>query len=177
MADHTCSVDDCGTRATRRGWCDKHYRRWLHHGSPLNPGRLPAPDPMSLLAKQEDGCWLWMGPRKVSGYGVLRSKRAGHGAHRVFYDLFVGPIPEGMEIDHLCRVPSCVNPDHLEAVTPEENRRRSLSPMGHMLRTNTCKRGHEMTPENSYSRPSHPTRHQCRTCMKLRNALRRKTPA
>ena len=68
-----------------------------------------------------DGCWLWQGYINAFGYGVNRRGLA----HRVYYQSARGPIPRGMELDHLCRVRSCVNPDHLEAVTHLENHRRS----------------------------------------------------
>jgi hypothetical protein len=71
-----------------------------------------------------DGCWLWQrGVNPVSGYGMLGRRWA----HRVVYEREVGPIPEGKELDHLCRVKACVNPDHLEAVTKSENAKRGLT--------------------------------------------------
>lgn len=71
-----------------------------------------------------DGCWRWDGKRDPKGYG--RSELNGRciSAHRVMYILLRGPIPEGLHLDHLCNRTWCVNPDHLEPVTPEENRRR-----------------------------------------------------
>lgn len=84
-------------------------------------------------------------------------------AHRVAYELTRGPIPAGMEIDHLCRVRSCVNPDHLEAVTRGENLRRGRGKTGAQTH---CKRGHELTPENTYryvNRRGYVCRH-CRQC-------------
>lgn len=76
------------------------------------------------VEKQSNGCWLWMGRRRWSGYGLFR----GHGAHRIAYMLARGSIPEGLVLDHLCRVRPCVNPDHLEAVTDRENIRRGMVP-------------------------------------------------
>jgi len=66
-------------------------------------------------------CWVWMGTITESGYGRHRNKRV----HKVFYEREKGPVPKGMELDHLCRVRNCVNPDHLEVVTHTENMRRS----------------------------------------------------
>jgi HNH endonuclease len=70
----------------------------------------------------EDGCWVWKRALQKDGYGIV------HGAlaHRRYYELLVGPIPDGLEIDHLCRNRACVNPDHMEPVTKNENRRRGL---------------------------------------------------
>lgn len=76
------------------------------------------------------GCWLWLGASTQNGYGTIRLGRAVHGsdfAHRVAYELFIGPIPKNMQIDHKCRVRCCVNPNHLESVTCRENVTRGLS--------------------------------------------------
>lgn len=67
------------------------------------------------------GCWFWMGYMNKGGYGVLRGSRGTMGAHRWFYEQVKGPIPDGMVINHICRVRLCVNPDHLEAVTQKQN--------------------------------------------------------
>lgn len=84
------------------------------------------------VEKTED-CWLWTGRVNPCGLGQMRIRSKSRGAqggtrmdsHRLAYSLFVGSIPPGMEIDHLCRVPHCVRPEHLEAVTPKENRKRA----------------------------------------------------
>lgn len=77
-----------------------------------------------FLAKvdiQPGQCWLWKGHISPYGYGILTNKKIPRGAHRISYELYKGPIPRGMHVDHLCCVRHCVNPEHLEAVTPSVN--------------------------------------------------------
>ena len=70
-------------------------------------------------------CWVWLGARNAKGYGLIARRRSGSSlAHRVYYEKARGAIPAGMQIDHLCRLPVCVNPDHLEPVTPGQNVQR-----------------------------------------------------
>jgi hypothetical protein len=106
-------------------------------------------------------CWIWQLSLNSSGYGQ------GHPpggpieqAHRFSYRAFVGPIPTGLHLDHLCRVRDCCNPDHLEPVTPAENNRRALPYMAWRKQTH-CKRGHEFTQDNTLRSTSG---RRCRTC-------------
>ena len=88
---------------------------------------IPITDKIRQLSKpDENGCWIWQGGLNFKGYGTMRLKGYGRSAHRNSYEAFKGSIPEGHQIDHLCRVRSCVNPDHLEAVEPRENTLRGL---------------------------------------------------
>lgn len=107
-------------------------------------------------------CWEWTGTTAGRGYGSLTIRQRTKYAHRVSYELCVGPIPDGLEIDHLCKNILCVNPDHLEAVTHWENNRRSGSISARQMRQTHCKRGHEFTPENTYIQP--PNMRSCKTC-------------
>jgi hypothetical protein len=107
------------------------------------------------------GCWLWNGPT-VKGYGRASIQSKEHMAHRVSYEMFVGPIPSGAVIDHLCRTTLCVNPKHLEAVSHAENMRRGRNAMRE--RTH-CKNGHAYTEKNTRVAPQ--GHRLCRRCQVL----------
>ncbi len=94
-------------------------------------------------AEVRDGCWIWSGNIARNGYGRYGAR--GQYAHRVAYELLVGPIPEGLTIDHLCRVHACVNPKHLEPVPLKVNILRGTSPPALHARRGRCARGHEFT--------------------------------
>jgi hypothetical protein len=112
-------------------------------------------------------CWLWTGAKNPKGYGKISQRYA----HRMVYEALVGPIPEGLVIDHLCRNTSCVNPAHLEPVTNIVNLLRGPNPRREQT---SCVNGHEFTEQNTYIRPN-----GCRTCRtcgrdKARNRYRQK---
>lgn len=102
------------------------------------------------VERTEDGHWLWTGSITKNGYGKIGEggKRTGWLlAHRVSWEIYRGPIPEGLTIDHLCRVRHCVNPDHLEPVTLQTNLHRGEGKRGSQTH---CQKGHEFTLENTY---------------------------
>lgn len=99
--------------------------------------------------KKADGCWLWTGTKHNEGYGRVSFRGTKAFAHRTSYERFVGPIPEGLTIDHLCRNKSCVNPAHLEAVTRKENAFRGNCIAAQNANKTHCKNGHEFSPENT----------------------------
>lgn len=112
--------------------------------------------------RKSAGCWLWMGSRNALGYGQVQRGRRGEGliqAHRATYELIVGPIPAGLELDHLCRQPSCVRPDHLEPVTQAENKRRANQHPD-------CVNGHPFDEANTYIRRD--GARMCRACHRER---------
>ena len=124
----------------------------------------------------EDDCWLWAATINTDGYarfGLADNKNVV--VHRFAYELLVGPIPEGLTLDHLCRVRHCVNPRHLEPVTSVENVMRGESRSARNARKTHCLRGHEFTEENTYrdiynGKP----RRRCRECARHRDRLRRR---
>lgn len=159
-----CSIEGCGRPHNAHGLCQMHESR-QRRGLPMTPetivrGRLPFALNYQVTSS---GCWQWIGAVTTSGYGTYRQQYA----HRFSYELHIGPIPEGEQVDHLCRNPLCVNPEHLEAVTPVVNNHRSYAPGAVAVRTNRCKRNHEFTPDNTYSRPDGKGR-QCRECTRIR---------
>lgn len=95
--------------------------------------------------------------------------------HRFAYERWVGPIPDGLVLDHLCRNPSCVNPTHLDAVTQGVNTRRGISPTAQNAAKARCHRGHPFTPENTYINPS--GSRECRTCRAERSRQFRRRAA
>lgn len=148
-----CAIPGCGKPVRSWDWCSKHYMRWYRTGDPLGI-RVSPPEQRFWIKVRKDaqsGCWLWIAALDRLGYGSFKRTKA----HRWAYEHFVGPIPAGRELDHLCRNRSCVNPDHLEPVTHAENMARGANavkthcPAGH---------GYEQT-----ARIWHGRRH-CRLC-------------
>lgn len=123
-------------------------------------------------------CWVWLGARSKSRsaeYGSFRGIRA----HRIAYELVVGPIPEGLVIDHLCRNTLCVRPEHLEAVTQRENVLRGDAPPAHNATKTHCSKGHPYDEANTFYRPSSGRARRCRACNRIsvRNAMRKNREA
>jgi hypothetical protein len=116
---------------------------------------------MAKVEKAESGCWEWTAKKDARGYGQFKIDGKVRRAHQVSYELTIGPVPTGMEIDHLCRDRGCCNPEHLEAVPHEENMRRAAPFHPQRLKTH-CPKGHPYDEENTYVKPS--GSRACRAC-------------
>ena len=120
---------------------------------------------LSKVTRDPSGCWLWTGAISDNGYGSFHNGHRTVGAHRYSFEHYVGPIPDGLVLDHLCRVTNCVNPAHLEPVTHAENIRR-----GYEAKAQThCKRGHDLLITARWTKDG---RRDCRECDRIRKAER-----
>lgn len=157
MTERTCSVEGCGRPHSCRGLCHSHYMKLRQRGLPLPPPvRLLGATTEEKLRRNhrvdpETGCWRWTAAIDKEGYAQVRADGRRQKAHRVAYELWVGPIPDGLVLDHVtargCVHRDCINPDHLEPVTSEENVRRG----DNLNRTKThCPKGHPYSEENTY---------------------------
>jgi hypothetical protein len=119
-----CAYADCVRALYAKGYCNAHYRRALKGADMDAPFLLTGQDEARFWNRVErtEGCWLWRGTVMKIGYGAIRFGGRNRTAHRVSYELNVGPIPEGKQIDHACRNRLCVNPDHLRPLTDGENK-------------------------------------------------------
>ena len=148
-------------RCPRRSCRSRHW----HNGNYQPPNRM---DRFMAKVRITPGCWLWMGGHNSLGYGLFRDgPKSQAGARRFAYQQFIGPIPEGLTVDHACRNPRCVNPDHLRLLTAADNRRDAwcyAKPITH------CKRNHPFAGENLYMNKQ--GRRWCRACNRIRANLK-----
>lgn len=174
MAEATCSIADCEKPTRARGWCVMHYARWRKYGD-VEHREILRGDPLARFwakvdRRADDECWPWLGQIDRDGYGRMSYQSKKQPAARVAYLLLVGPIPDGLQIDHVhargCRRRDCVNPAHLEPVTPGENVRRAEP-----ARRTHCPHGHEYTPDNTTLTSG--TGRTCLTCRRADNRRRR----
>jgi hypothetical protein len=179
VSERICSIPGCGRPHYARGWCNMHWHRWCTHGDPEKVLVIRGDDKRRFWSHVDktEGCWLWTGSPVGKGYG--RIGISGHGVlvHRFAYELLVGPIPEGLTIDHVkangCTSKLCVKaiadefgPAHLEAVTPRENNLRGDCYSGVNARKTHCSRGHPYDLANTYITPE--GFRQCRACRRYR---------
>src|SRR5690606_19089374 len=175
MSTARCGVPDAcvepqcdrPVKVKARGLCNRHYLQVQRAGC-MHLIKKPRSEPGTSAAdlakyvlercKRQGECLVWVGKLTHDGYGVLYGARNVYlgVTHRIAYEGTVGPVPEELEVDHLCRVRNCANPEHLEPVPRSENIRRAKALI------TACPQGHEYTPENTYW--SQGRRRSCRTC-------------
>lgn len=195
-----CTIDGCGSPELARGMCSIHYQRNERHGNPrtvirpnirARPGatlaqrfwvKVDVAGPVPEYAPHLGRCWIWLGAHTDLGYGRLYIGSEDHyarPAHQISYEIHVGPMPPGLVIDHLCRVPACVNPSHLEPVTQEENTRRGTAAealAAARASITHCPAGHAYEGENLIVAPNgsgYMTR-SCRACANIKKREKRR---
>lgn len=198
----TCSVDGCDlpVKTVKSGLCNRHYLRWQRYGDPLESRKWrPWQEQVRERIGPEDdnGCWPWLGHVNPDGYGVLnrRDWSSPRKAHRLVYELLVGPIPDGHDLDHICHDPlvctlsrdcphrRCVNPAHCHPATRGENTLRGNGKGAQHARKTHCIHGHSLEdPDNVYVYVwprTGKSRRMCKTCGRERQraAPRRKPPS
>ena len=125
---------------------------------------------MWAKVEKTDTCWLWTGSLTSEGYGKMRADGREQYIHRLSYELTNGPVPDGLVVDHLCRVRHCCNPEHLEAVTLKENTLRGEAPSIKTFLTDVCAKGHSMDDAAVTRRHGVEGGRRCRKCAAETNA-------
>lgn len=149
MESLACAFDGCNKPGRHRGYCVACYSRLRKSGElALLPKRTLEERLFANITEDQSGCWLWTGTIVGTGYGHLHWQGRGRPAHRLMYEFMVVEIPEGLDLDHLCRVRECVNPWHLDPVTRRVNIVRGDAPRLQRGKTH-CPHGHEYTVENT----------------------------
>lgn len=180
-----CAVESCGNKHGARGYCQMHYERFRKHGTTdlVNDEDVAVFTGIKRIDKKImpvpfSGCWLWIGANRTQGYGGVWYEGRVCRAHIVVFRLVnqISIIP-GYELDHLCRVPACVNPDHLEIVTSRINTLRGFAPTAINARKTHCPRGHAFTPDNLMSYEIKKGERRCRICTTAWFRRRRKRKA
>ena len=174
-----CSIEGCERPHKARGVCQTHYRRLQRHGDTdtvQRAHRMGSPEDRFWAQVDQVGpvpehrpelgrCWVWTGLLSRYGYGQIAVNQRSIHAHTWGYGRFIGPVPDGRELDHLCRNRACVRFDHLEPVTHRENVLRGVAPSAVHARQTCCSAGHPFTHDNTYrTRVGH---RRCKTCHKV----------
>lgn len=149
--------------------------------NPSVPRRKSGPKPRPIRQRilesievDTNGCWRWQKYVSENGYGHIGVPgTTPKWVHRVAYEAWIGPIPDGLHIDHLCRVRDCCNPEHLEPVTPRENVLRGTGFAAEHAKRTHCPKGHPYDEENTYVRPGRGGR-DCNTCRSMASRAKAK---
>jgi len=162
--DVAATVEAARPRDTRKECFPMHPQSTTPpmFGDPRLPSRF-----WNKVEVTADGCWLWRAAHNERGYGNLSfGGKPGVSAYRLAYNTLVGSVPDGLELDHICRAPACVNPHHLEIVTHRENiLRGNTTPAKHAAATH-CRNGHPFDLFNTHYTPQ--GKRTCRICMQKR---------
>ncbi len=135
MGKRMCTTEGCSQRTTARGLCHRHYQAW-HRAGGVTTKVAPLEERFWARVRRSGPleCWEWTGAHAPQGYGQIRAYGKTQNAHRIAWEIVRGEIPDGLQIDHLCRNRGCVNPAHLEPVTQRENILRGESPAANWAR-------------------------------------------
>jgi len=185
MLEKNCIVAGCEGRFLARGFCNRHYKRFMRYGDASVCRIILSTEVRFWSRVNKDGgispsspdglpCWEWIGTIwRNSGYARFKDGGVEVPAHRWAYLDAYGPIQNGLQLDHLCRNRRCVNPKHLEAVTGKVNvlRGETITAINH--RKTHCTRGHEFSKENTFIRRNGHRR--CKECTKLSAKTMRST--
>ncbi len=181
-----CAVDGCESVVTSRGWCRRHYKRWLRNGDPTVRrridgelidrvlARLDKQGPIATNNPELGRCWEWTGSRDQHGYGKIMRDGVPAYVHRVAYELLIGPIPDGMQLDHFAcdnGAGGCGNPFHCRPVTQRENLLRSDGFAAVNLAKMSCPQGHPYDEINT--RFNRQGWRACRACDSARRLTRK----
>lgn len=185
-----CKVDGCSVTSTSLGMCRIHYNRWKRRGGDLTvimpTGQTARPPVERFWPKvNKNGpipdyrpdlgpCWLWTASLRWNGYGHFSTGVGSKStvAHKFCYELLVGPVPKGMQLDHLCRVRHCLNPQHLEPVTQRTNILRGSGFSARNIVKTHCPQGHEYTADNLKASRKDRVSRQCLTCHRVQERER-----
>jgi len=163
-----CIIEGCNRPCYARNWCEPHYARWRRNADPLGFKRPSWIERFLEKIEITESCWNWRAGIGQKGYGWFRISHRirERQAHRIAYELFVGPIPDELQIDHLCRNRRCVNPDHLEPVTQRVNTLRGITLASANVAKTHCPAGHSYSGANLVV---YGNKRYCRACQKNRN--------
>lgn len=164
MSKRTCTVPDCDSPRVGWGHCNKHYRRLRR------TGRLDKPSVeerfFAHVSEGPGGCWLF-DKSNDKGYAAFNVDSTPIEGHLWCYRFLIGEVPDGLTLDHLCRVRCCVNPWHLDPVPHRVNILRGVGPAAVNAKRTQCVNGHPFTRANTYVTPN--GRRQCRACRAIRS--------